>query len=82
MEVYIGIIIGILLSILVVLTLTFFRSAVEQRIKILETTISGIGPKPKGFIHIPEEDAEIKRQEILAKNKKLGVDTPLADLYE
>lgn len=75
-----GIIIGIALSTLIFTILCFFRAGIEKRMKIIETVLARAGPKPKGYIFEPEEDSETARQELIAKNKKEGRDTPLEDL--
>ena len=76
----IGIFIGILISILVILTLTFFRSAIERRVIVIEKQIANAGPRPKGFIIEPEEDADEMRREIIESNRRAGRDTKLDDL--
>jgi len=73
-----GIITGILITILIVLVLTYFRAGIEKRIRIIEERISKAGPSPKGFIfETPDENDEI-REEYLKKNK--GRDIPLKEL--
>lgn len=58
----------------------FFRAGIEKRIRIIENRLGRAGPKPEGYIFEPEEDVEVARRELLEKNKKAGVDTPLEDL--
>ncbi len=74
-----GIIVGILLSILVVITLTYFRRILETKITVVEKHIESKGPKPKGYIIEPDEAEEI-RSEIISKNRKLGRDTTIQEL--
>ena len=76
----IGIVIGLLIAILVVVTLTFFRRVIEHKVTVIEKQIDAVGPKPKGFIIEPEDEASEARSEIIAENKKRGRDTPLEDL--
>lgn len=73
-----GIITGILVSLLIVLTLTYFRAGVEKRLKVIETMISKAGPAPKGFVFEPPDEADEVREEYLKKNK--GRDIPLKEL--
>ena len=75
-----GIIIGLLIAILVVSTLTFFRRIIEQKIDIVEKQVDLVGPRPRGFIVEPLDEAEEIRSSIIAENKKRGVDTPIKDL--
>jgi len=77
-----GIIIGIVVSILIVLTMTFFRAGIEKRIKILETRVENYGPKPKGFVFEAPDEADEIREEIIQQNREKGRDTPLSDLID
>lgn len=36
--------------------------------------------KPMGFVVMPETEHDMARERVLARNKELGVDTPLEDL--
>ena len=76
----IGIILGLLIAILLVATLTYFRRVIEHRVNIIEKQIEAKGPKPKGFIVESEDDAEIARQEIIAENRRKGRDTTIEEL--
>lgn len=75
-----GIIAGLLIALLFVLVLVFFRSQVETKIKIVERWVESNGPRPTGGVFIPEDDAEVVRKEIIEKNRKEGKDTRLSDL--
>ena len=76
----IGIIIGLLIAILIVATLTFFRRVIEHKVTIIEKQVDVKGPKPKVFIIEPETDSDEAREQIISENKKRGRDTPLEDL--
>ncbi len=58
----------------------FFRAGIEKRIKIIETQVGNAGPKPKGAIFIPDDEADIIRKEYIAKQQAAGRDTPISDL--
>lgn len=60
--------------------MTFFRASIEKRIKIIETKLIESGPKPKGAIILPEDEATTLRKEIIKKNKAIGRDTPISEL--
>jgi len=75
-----GIIIGLLIAILIVATLTFFRRVIEHKVTVIEKQIDVMGPKPKGFIVEPETDADEARSEIIAENKRKGRDTTISEL--
>ena len=75
-----GLLTGLIISILILLILTFFRSSVERRITVIEKQVMNAGPRPKGFIIEPESEADEVRAEIKKKNNKLGRDTKLEEL--
>jgi hypothetical protein len=79
-----GILTGIILSILVIATLIFFKKPIEKRVEIIEREIERMGPRQKGFIIEPESDEKEANKEfrarVIAKNKELGRDTPIKEL--
>ena len=76
----IGFLFGLIVSILIIITLTYFRRVIEHKVNIIEKQIGNISPRPKGFIIEPIEDAEAVRQEIISKNKKAGRSTTIEEL--
>lgn len=80
MQFFSGLIIGMLTSMFFILIVTFFRASIEKRIKIIETVVSGAGPKPKGIVFMPEDEGDIARREHIAENNKRGKDTPISEL--
>lgn len=75
-----GYIAGLLTATLLVLTLVYFRSSVEKKIKVIERTVEQAGPKPKGFVYEPKDEAEEAREAIIERNRRAGKDTSIADL--
>lgn len=75
-----GYLAGLVTATLIVLTLVFFRSSVERRIKIVERVVEAAGPKPKGFIYEPPSEADEFRQDVIEKNQKEGKDTRIEEL--
>lgn len=80
MMLVLGFIIGLLIAILIVTTLTFFRRIIEHKTTIIEKMIDLVGPRPKGFIIEPPEESEEIRANIVSRNRKQGRDTPIEDL--
>lgn len=80
MEYTLGIITGLLVASVIVATLAYFRRVIEHKTTIIEKQIDHIGPRPKGRIVMPEDEAEESRQKIIARNREQGRDTPLDDL--
>ena len=76
----IGIILGLLIAILIVATLTYFRRVIEHKVEIISKQIEAKGPKPKGFIIEAESDADEARNEIIAENRRKGRDTSISEL--
>ena len=75
-----GLIAGLLIATLVVVTLTFFRRVIEKRIEIIQKQIEAKGPKPKGFIVEPPSQADDVREHVIEENRGKGLDTPIEDL--
>ena len=75
-----GLIIGLLIAILVMVALLFFRHPIEKGMRSVETAIKNAGVRPKGFIFEPPEEAEEARASIIEENKEKGLDTRLEDL--
>ncbi len=75
-----GIIVGILISVLIVLTLVFFKNPIEQKVNVIKKQVQKVGPRPRGFIVEPDSDADEIREEIIAKNQSEGKDTKIEDL--
>lgn len=77
---FLGIITGLLIAILIVVTLTYFRRVIEQKTTIIEKQIENLGPRPSGFLIEPESPAEEARRQIIARNSKEGKSTKLSEL--
>ena len=75
-----GIIVGILLAVLIIVTLIFFRTSVEHIVKTSIRMVDKKSPRETGAIFIPEDEADIARQKHINENNKRGIDTPLKDL--
>lgn len=80
MHFILGIIVGLLIAVFIAVILTYFRRFIETRIEVIEKTIENAGPRPKGEVIIPEDEGDITRKEIIARNQAAGKDTPLSDL--
>jgi hypothetical protein len=79
---FLGLVIGLLISILLFVILAFFRVGVERQVRIIERRLEEAGTKPQGFIIEPEDEADLARQELIKQNDKMGKPTKLADLYK
>ena len=80
MEFALGLVAGIALSSMIVMVMLYFRSPIEKVVTIVEKRMKSVGPRPKGFIVMPESDAEESRNRIIAENDKRGKDTRLEEL--
>ena len=76
----IGIIVGLLIAVLAMLVLLFFRHPIEKVVNIVGTKIGNAGPRPKGFVFEPPEEAEEARANIIEENRSKGLDTHIEDL--
>lgn len=75
-----GVIVGLLIAALVIATVIFFKKSVEVHVSRAVRQIEQAGPRPRGFVFEPENEAEERRQEIIAENQKAGRDTKVSDL--
>lgn len=75
-----GLISGLVLSTLIFAILAFFRAGIEKRIRIVETVLGNAGPKPSGYVFVPEDESDFIRKEQIEKNRKEGKDTPISEL--
>ncbi len=80
MQFILGVIVGLLISILIVATIAVFRKAIEKHIVTIERVLGNVGPQPRGFIIEPESDADVARSEIIRNNREQGRDTRIDEL--
>jgi len=76
----IGFITGIVVAILNFTILAYFRAGIEQRIKVIEKQLTNSGPQQRGEVYLPEDEDVSALKEIIARNKKAGIDTKLSEL--
>lgn len=80
MEFLIGLLCGLVIALLIVATLTYFRRVIETKLNIIERQIENAGPHPKGMIFIPPDEAEEAREKIIEANRRKGLDTKFEEL--
>lgn len=80
MEFALGYIAGLTTAATIFIVLAYFRAAIEQRVKVVETVLHAAGPKPKGSVFVPGTDADEARNELIAANRANGLDTRFEDL--
>jgi hypothetical protein len=71
---------GVLLSVLIVAVMIYFKSQIVTQTRVVERWLETNGPKPSGGIFLPEDEADITRKEIIERNRKQGKDTPISEL--
>ena len=71
---------GVLLSVLIVAVMIYFKSQIVTQTRTIERWLETNGPKPTGGIFLPEDEAEATRKEIIDRNRKLGKDTHISEL--
>lgn len=79
-EFILGFITGLMVSIIILVILTYFRRVIENKTILIEKMIEAKGPKPKGFIFNPPTESDEARERIILENKKKGQDTKISDL--
>lgn len=80
LSIAIGIIIGLLLAILAVVTMIFLKAPIQSKTNFIEKAIANAGPRPKGFLFDPPDELDEEREKIIEKNRREGRDTPIDDL--
>ena len=73
-------IVGILLSIVVIITTLYFKPKIEAVAKKIENKVSSIRPESRGFVVEPMTEAEEAREEIIERNRAQGKDTKISEL--
>ena len=62
----VGFLSGLIVAVLIVTVLTYFRRIIEHKINIIEK--QPVGPRPRGAIYMPPSDADEARESIIARN--------------
>ena len=75
-----GIIVGLLISILIMAILSYFKKPIERNLKFVSDRLENAGPRPRGMIIEPDSDADEVRNQVIKNNRKLGKDTPISEL--
>lgn len=75
-----GYVTGMMTAMLVVGALAYFKSPVERVLRNVQVTLGNAGPRPRGFLLEPDDEATIAREEIVARNTEQGKDTNISEL--
>jgi len=75
-----GYIAGLVTSALIVAALAYFKSPIERFVDSTAKDLHNAGPRPRGGIYIPRDDAEVVRDRIVAENRAKGRDTNIDEL--
>lgn len=78
--VLLGYIAGLVTAALVAATLAYFKSPIQRMVESTKQSLENAGPRPRGFIFEPENETELARKKIVAKNSEQGKDTPISEL--
>jgi hypothetical protein len=79
-EFFIGYFVGASVFITIFVILAYFKYPIEKEVKAVERKIAQAGPRQKGFIIEPEDDADDARRNIITANAARGKNTKLSDL--
>lgn len=75
-----GFLAGVAVSVLVVAAVGFFRAPIEAVARAAGAALANAGPRPRGMVIMPDDEAEVARREHIEKNRREGKDTPIAEL--
>ena len=78
--IFLGFIIGLLVSTLLFVILAYFRRIIEPKILIAKSQLESRGPLQSGFIIEPESEAEEVRRNRVLRNAAQGKDTKFEEL--
>jgi len=80
MQFGLGFIAGLVTATFIAGLVAFFRSPIDKVVATLGAQIKSVGPRPKGYVFEPEDDADIVREEVIARNREQGKDTNISEL--
>ena len=75
-----GMIVGLVLATFIAAVLVLIRKPLYQMTLPIVKAMENAGPRPRGSIYIPRDDAEVARDEIIAGNREKGLDTNIDEL--
>jgi len=75
-----GFLAGVAVCTFLAVVLTFFNVPIVRSTITMAEAIKLAGPRPKGGIYLPRDEAEAVRQDVIAKNRERGKDTPISEL--
>ena len=78
MEFFLGVLVGILFSMLNVVILISLKDPIERRLRVMYELLPRV--KEKGDVIEPESDIEIAQNRIIEENKKRGRDTNVSEI--
>lgn len=76
----IGYVAGIATAVLVIAAVAFFKTPIERAVDAVAVKLHQAGPRPRGYVFEPEDEADVARGKIISRNAALGRDTPIAEL--
>ena len=77
-----GIIVGLLIAAIAVGAIGLFRVPIEKAVRAADLALKTAGPRPKGYIVEPNDEATEARKRIIKKNSAQGKDTPFSELVD
>lgn len=75
-----GLIAGLVLATFIATVLILMRKPVYQTTLPIVKALENAGPRSRGDIYIPRDDAEVARDRIVSENRAKGRDTPIQEL--
>ena len=75
-----GFIVGLVVATFVAVVLTYFKRPIVSTITMAEAQLINAGPRPRGAIYMPRDEADVARDRIVAENRAKGKDTHISEL--
>ena len=75
-----GFIAGVVVATFVAAVLAYFRKPIISMLATAETALGNAGPRPRGAIYMPRDEADAVRDRVVSENRAKGKDTPISEL--
>lgn len=80
MQFLLGYVAGLATAVLIVVAIAYFKSPIERFVDTAARNLHNKGPRPRGAIYMPRDEADETRDRIVAENRAKGKDTPIQEL--
>lgn len=80
MQFLLGYVAGLATAVLIVVAIAYFKRPIERFVDATAKELHNAGPRPRGAIYMPRDEADEVRDRVVAENRAKGKDTPISEL--